>query len=195
MKKIYWALVAVVAITLALAYSPISLKNIRIITANKPEIKAQVAYALKYYDSPNKKVFGDLGSVDCANFTSQTLFARGWHMTNEWKHEVDNGKQFYTRAWISSTVLHDYIQNHHLAKALTWEQRDQVQVGDVVQFDWDNSGDRDHSAIVSGILDVDGNKELLLAEHSRGAFNFPISALLALHLGPTKVYFWHLGGS
>ena len=193
MKKIYWALSLCIVVAIALAYSPASILNIKLITATKPSVKAQVAYALKYYDSPNIKKYTDLGATDCANFTSQTLHARGWHMTNEWKAVKENGNQFYTRAWISSTALHDYIKKHKLAKALTWKQRDQVQVGDIVQFDWDNSGDRDHTAIVSGILETNGNKEILLAEHSKGAFNFPISAILAIHFGPTKVYFWHLG--
>ncbi len=193
MKKIYWALSICVVIALALAYSPVSPLSIKIINAVKPSVKAQVAYALKYYDSPNTKSFSDLGDTDCANFVSQTLHARGWHMTKEWKATKENGKQFYTSAWISSTALHDYIQKHKLGTALSWKRINKVQVGDIVQFDWDNSGDRDHTAIVSAILETNGNRELLLAEHSKGAFNFPISALLAIHFGPTKVYFWHLG--
>ena len=193
MKKIYWALVATIACFLALAYSPIKILSITFIGPTKPAVKAQVAYAQKYYGSANAKTFGDLGDVDCANFVSQTLYARGWHMNNEWSDKKVNGKQLYTRAWISSTALHDYIESHKLAKALTWGQRNLVEVGDIVQFDWDNSGDRDHTTVVSGILQVGSSKEILVAQHSRGAFNFPISALLALHPGPTKIYFWHLG--
>jgi hypothetical protein len=193
MKKIYWASVITLAVFLAMAYSPLKILNIQLITATKPQVKSQVAYALKYYSAPNTNIYGNLGDVDCANFVSQTLFARGWHMTKDWQHDIVGGKQFYTRAWISSTALHDYIQDHGLAKALSWKQKDQVQVGDIVQFDWDNSGDRDHTAIVSGILDVNGSKELLLAEHSVAAYNLPIATVMALHPGPTKVYFWHLG--
>ena len=167
--------------------------SVQIIHASSPETKAQVAYAKKHYDDPNAEGFGDLGLVDCANFTSQTLLARGWEMTPEWGAWKDDQGQQYTRAWISSTAFMECLEaNPQLATPLTWQEQNKVSVGDIVQFDWDNSGDRDHTTIVSSILVKDHSRLLLLAQHSPSGFNFPITAAIAKHGPTTKVYFWHL---
>ena len=173
---------------LALNYHPDDSLKITLLTANTFETQKQIHYALNHSSSPNTRKFGNLGETDCANFVSETLHARGWHMTSEWFNRQDS----YSTAWISSTALSRYIGKHKLAQGLSWRQRDTVTVGDIVQFDWDNSGDRDHTAIVSAIVLVDGKRELLIAQHSKGAFNYPISAALAQHPKTTKVYFWHI---
>jgi len=159
--------------------------------SSNPQVLAQLAYAKKYFTSPNATEFGNLGGTDCVNFTSQTLLARGWKMTTDWAHS--NTGEPYTRAWISSTALHDYLAAHpELAKPLSWSQRGQVSVGDIVQFDWDASGDRDHTAIISGIENVGGKRRLLVASHSPGAWDWRLTDEIAEHGNPTKVYFWHI---
>lgn len=156
--------------------------------STNPAVILQIAYAQAHYKNPNKETFGDLGATDCVNFVSQTLIARGWSLTKDWTYK--NG---YTRAWISSTGFRDYLRNHpELATELSWVQRDKVAVGDVVQFDWDNSGDRDHTAIVSGYTLINGKRELLLASHSPAAFDWPITEAIAEHGNQTQVYFWQL---
>ena len=157
-------------------------------------VAAQIAYARDHYKNPNREAFGDLGGSDCVNFTSQTLIARGWQMTDEWKFDSSLAEP-YTRPWISSTGFRDYLSGHpELAVALSWKERDQVQPGDLVQFDWDNSGDRDHTAVVSGVThDVfTGERVLLLTSHSPGAFDWSIRDVLAQNSPSTKVYFWQL---
>ena len=155
---------------------------------------AQLAYAKEHYKNANKAEFGDLGGTDCVNFTSQTLLARGWKMDSEWSFSLDSSGTHYSRPWISSTGFRDYLASHpDKATALTWEQREQVAVGDVVQFDWDASGDRDHTAVVSGIETLNGKRVILLTSHSPAAFDWPIDEALAEHGKETKVYFWHLG--
>lgn len=162
-----------------------------ILRSDDPAVVEQLAYAKKHYAKPNRAEFGDLGGTDCVNFTSQTLLARGWKMTTEWAQS--NSGDPYTRAWISSTALRDYLTQHaELATPLTWKQRGLVAVGDIVQFDWDNSGDRDHTAIISGIEVIDGKRRLLVAQHSPGAWDWPISTQIAEHGDSTRVYFWHL---
>ena len=158
------------------------------------DVISQLAYAKEHYKNPNKSAFGDLGGTDCVNFTSQTLLARGWKMDSEWSMKLGGGKTDYTRPWISSTGFRDYLASHHeKATPLTWEQREQVVAGDVVQFDWDASGDRDHTAVVSGIETLNGKRVILLTSHSPAAFDWPIDEALAEHGKETKVYFWHLG--
>lgn len=163
---------------------------------NTAAVTNQLAYAKAHFKTPNVKEFGDLGGTDCVNFTSQTLLARGWNMTTGWAHELlDHSNHSYTRPWISSTGFRDYLTEHPgLAKPLTWSERAEVSVGDVVQFDWDASGDRDHTAIISGIASdsATGEKVLLVSSHSPGAFDWPIKDVLAEHGSETQIYFWHL---
>lgn len=154
----------------------------------------QIDYARTYFEKPNGRDFGDLGGTDCVNFTSQTLLARGWKQTAGWKHNLESGGQEYSRAWISSTGLRDYLSGHReLAESLAWSQRDEVEPGDIVQFDWDASGDRDHTAIVSGIAtDTTGKRVILVSSHSPAAFDWPLESVLAENSPLTKVYFWRL---
>ena len=157
-------------------------------------VEAQISYAKAHFKTSNGSAFGDLGGTDCVNFTSQTLLARGWSMTPEWFFKATSSEP-YSRAWISSTAFRDYLDTKpELAKAMTWAQRDEVVAGDVVQFDWDDSGDRDHTAIISGIThdEKTGERVLLVSSHSPSAFDWPIKEVLAEQPGETAVYFWHL---
>lgn len=164
-----------------------------VIRSNQTNVAAEITYAKAHYKNPNTSKFGDLHGTDCVNFVSQTLLARGWKMNGDWGVNSDLLGMHYTRPWISSTGFHDYLAGHpELASALTWQQRDKVSVGDVVQFDWDASGDRDHTAIVSGILGTGPDRVLLLSSHSPAAFDWPITDALAEHGAATQVYFWHL---
>ncbi len=164
-----------------------------VVRATEESVIRQLAYAKAHFKNPNKSEFGDLGGTDCVNFTSQTLIARGWKMDAEWSFALDSSGTHYTRPWISSTGFRDYLQSRpERATALNWDQRDQVVVGDVVQFDWDASGDRDHTAVVSGIETVSGKRVILLTSHSPAAFDWPIDDAIAEHGSSTKVYFWHL---
>ena len=164
-----------------------------VVRSTDESVTAQLAYAKAHYKKPNKAAFGDLGGTDCVNFTSQTLLARGWKMDAEWSFSLDGSGTHYSRPWISSTGFRDYLVSHpERATALSWDQRVQVVAGDVVQFDWDASGDRDHTAVVSGIETVSGKRVILLTSHSPAAFDWPIEEAIAEHGKPTKVYFWHI---
>jgi hypothetical protein len=159
-----------------------------VLRASSKPVISQISYAEKHYKSPNKEVFGDLGGTDCVNFVSQTLLSRGWKLNPDWTYKPE-----YSRAWISSTGFHDYLKTKpELATELTWKDRDLIEVGDIVQFDWDNSGDRDHTAIISGIQVTNGKRELLHTSHSPAAFDWPITDLLAEQDDRTQVYFWKL---
>jgi len=159
-----------------------------VLRAEAANVVKQIAYAEKHYKSPNRQSFGDLGGTDCVNFVSQTLLSRGWNLNPDWTYKPE-----FSRAWISSTGFREYLLTKpDLATELTWKERDLVQIGDVVQFDWDNSGDRDHTAIISGIQVTNGKRELLHTSHSPAAFDWPITDLLAEQDDRTQVYFWQL---
>jgi hypothetical protein len=188
-KQIYLAGALLLALSLSACSSVHDAKpNSKVYRSTASEVIKQVAYAKAHYNNPNKEVFGDLGGTDCVNFVSQTLLTRGWSLNKDWTY-----KDGYSRAWISSTGFRDYLRTHpEKATELTWNQRSKVVVGDVVQFDWDNSGDRDHTAIVSGYTFINGKKKLLVSSHSPAAFDWPITEAIAEHGAPTQVYFWHI---
>lgn len=115
-----------------------------------PRVTAQLDYALAHWSDYNSDVYGVISGNDCVNFTSQSLIARGWAMDGEWS--FDTATRQSTPAWNSSTAFAAYLAAHpERATALTDDQRSLVKVGDVVQFDWDGSGDRDHTGIVSRV--------------------------------------------
>ncbi|WP_022883599.1 amidase domain-containing protein [Glaciibacter superstes] len=131
-----------------------------------PHVSAQIDYAMKYWNDYNTGTYGVIAGNDCVNFTSQSLIERGWAMDSEWS--FDPATKVTSSAWNSSTAFAAYMDAHpERGTALTDDQRAEVKVGDVVQFDWDNSGDRDHTAIVSKVVkSEEGGVEIYYAGHT-----------------------------
>lgn len=192
----YWFSLIAMAFLAVIHYPPNdAIRNkFNVVGPPSPQAAAQVAYAFKHYAEPNVDGFGYLGSVDCANFVSQTLIARGWSMDDYWWHDPEAYEGYgYSRAWVSSTALNEYLGTRpDIATPLRSSQEHSVEVGDLVMFDWDASGDRDHTAIVSGIKVGNGTRELLLAAHSEGMYNYPLSHELFNNPDQTKVFFWKI---
>ncbi len=158
-------------------------------------VTREMAYVDRYWQHGNTGAFGSFGGTDCVNFTSQALLARGWPMTAEWGHSQRLGQHQYTKTWVSSTALDHYLAAHpELAVAVDDTQRARLRIGDIAQFDWDDSGDRDHTAIVSGVMtEPDGRIAVTVAEHSPAALHQSVDALLAAHAGTHgQVHYWHL---
>jgi hypothetical protein len=157
-------------------------------------VDAQMNYALAHWQNRNVAEYGSYGDNDCVNFTSQSLIARGWVEDSEWYHNAgSDGTHSYSSAWLSSTAMMRYFKARpELATALTDDQRDQVVVGDVVQFDWDNSGDRDHTGIVSRIEGTGADRVIYFAGHSLDSDYRSVDvAITTDHPGGTA-YYWHL---
>jgi Putative amidase domain len=163
-------------------------------TAAPASVSAEMAYVDTWWKTRNSAGFGDLDGTDCVNFASQALLARGWAMNDEWGHSLVDGQNGYTKAWISSTAMMKYLGAHpELATVVTGDDLSALAIGDIVQFDWDNSGDRDHTAIVSRIdTATDGTVSLFVASHSPTAHYLALDRIIATHPAEAKVYFWHL---
>lgn len=130
-----------------------------------PRVTAQTKYALAHWDDYNTGEYGSIGGNDCVNFTSQSLVARGWTMDADWSFDTDSLQ--YSPAWASSTAFADYLAAHpERATPLTDRQRNLVKVGDIVQFDWDDSGDKDHTGIVTRVEKTGQSARIYYAGHT-----------------------------
>jgi len=156
-------------------------------------LDAQMTYVLAHWSERNISEYGTLVDNDCVNFTSQSLIERGWEMDDAWWHTQTGGVDKYSSAWISSTSMMKYFAARPaLATALTDDQRDSVVVGDIVQFDWDNSGDRDHTGIVTRVEGAGADRQIFFAGHSLDSDYRSVDvAITTDHPGGTA-YYWHL---
>jgi len=157
-------------------------------TESAPGVDAQLAYLQAHWDDRNVDGYGSLDGTDCVNFTSQGLIARGWQMNDEWWHVSAAGLHKYSSPWVSSTAFMNYLtERPELATAV---DASDAQRGDIVQFDYDNSGNRDHTATISRI-DPDGT--ILVIQHSDDAEFRSVNEQLETHDdGQGTAYYWHL---
>jgi hypothetical protein len=72
-----------------------------------------------------------------------------------------------TLPFVRATYLKAYLLSLPGFEELSDDQRDQVKLGDLAMFDWDNSGDIDHVGIVNRIQTMpDGSTRLYIAQHT-----------------------------
>ncbi|MFT2818091.1 amidase domain-containing protein [Leifsonia sp. A12D58] len=160
-------------------------------TTDNPQILAQLDYVNTYWQDYNDD-YGVITGNDCVNFTSQSLLQRGWNMDDEWWSDGPSDAFEYSSPWVSSTAFRDYIDESGRATALTDDQRDQVKLGDVVQFDWDNSGDRDHTAVVTRIERSGDTISIYYGGHTDNTdFRSVDWAITENHPGATA-YYWSI---
>jgi hypothetical protein len=155
-------------------------------------VAAQVDYALAHWslENYNTAEWGVLGENDCVNFASQAMIARGWTMDGVWSSPKNGNAYDASVAWRSSTAFMHYIESTGRATALTDQQRDQVKVGDIAQFDWDNSGDRDHTGIVTKVEKVGDTVSISFAGHTLDSdYRSVDTAITVDHPGGTA-YYW-----
>ena len=160
--------------------------------SDDPAVQAQLDYVLAYWSDCNLDDYGVLDGNDCVNFTSQSLIERGWQMDEDWWTEGTGIDFDYSSPWVSSTSFRDYLEESGRAIALSDEQRDQVKLGDVVQFDWDNSGDRDHTGVVTKIERTATGTKIYFAGHTLDSdYRDVDTAITVDHPGGTA-YYWSL---
>lgn len=150
----------------------------------------QLQYLLKYWKDYNP-AYEPLGTTDCVDFASQSLLERGWKQQGTWTHAEAVASS--GGAWISSTMFRDFMTAHpELGTALTDDERAKVRLGDVVQFDWDGSGDRDHTGVVTRIT-TDGDRIAIgFAGHTTDSdYRDVDEAITKDHPGGTAFY-WSL---
>ena len=155
-------------------------------------VAAQIDYLLAHWklETYTSAEWGVLGENDCVNFASQAMIARGWTMDGVWSSPKNGNAYDASAAWRSSTAFMNYIAQTGKATALTDQQRDQVKVGDIVQFDWDNTGDRDHTGIVTRVEKVGDTVAISFAGHTLDSdYRSVDTAITVDHPGGTA-YYW-----
>lgn len=147
-------------------------------------ITAQTDYLLTYWSSYNSQYFMSIDGADCANFASQALIARGWTMDADWWYS--NGQT--SPSWISSTALYNYLGAHPERATYLGGDRTNVKVGDIAQFDWDDSGDLDHTTTVTRVDHTADGVKIYVAGHTKDSDFWDVDQALAT--GGGTVQFW-----
>lgn len=159
-----------------------------------PAVSDQITYLHAHWQDTSSDEFGYLPDNDCVNFTSQSLLARGWATDDEWWFSDDGDPWSHATAWISSTSFMEYLEEDpERATALTDDERDQVKVGDVVQFDWNDSGDRDHTGVVTSVETApDGSITILYAGHTDASWDRSVDWAITEHHPGGVAYYWSI---
>ena len=134
-------------------------------------VDAQMQYALKHWKDYNSAEWGNLNSVggDCANFVSQTLIQRGWVQNDMWFNKNAAATTAdWSPAWGYVPAMHDWFSSDSGPDVtrLNLDQRDQVKVGDIGMFDWNNNDIPDHVMLVSSVTVVEGVTKIGFASHN-----------------------------
>ena len=102
----------------------------------------------------------------------------------------DAGTRQMSPAWTSSTALRDYLLTQPgRATPLTDAQRAEVKVGDIAQFDWDGSGDRDHTATVTRVEHTEHGTKVWVGGHTKDADYWDVDQALS---GGGSVHYFSL---
>ncbi|WP_157002768.1 amidase domain-containing protein [Agromyces laixinhei] len=162
-------------------------KSLTLTYTSNPAIDAQLGYVLTHWSSYNTAEYTVLSGVDCANFASQSLIARGWTMDAGWNYDHATGAM--SSSWASSTAMRDWLSSRpDLATPLDDSQRGLVKVGDIAQFDWDGSGDRDHTAIVTRVEHSATGTSVWVGGHTKDADYWNVDEAVATG-GGSVTYF------
>ncbi|MFI1001275.1 amidase domain-containing protein [Streptomyces galbus] len=156
-------------------------------TGTTYDYKAMAAYAEKYWNVYNKDYpdFNGHGAGgDCTNFVSQSLKAGGW------KH-VPGYVYDYTKWFGTADIQSDsfvgvnewswFAQNSQRTKPLANVY--QLEVGDVLQMDFDRDGSKDHTMIVT----AKSGGVPYVTYHSNNTFRRSVASLIASY--PTAYYY------
>lgn len=114
-----------------------------------------VLYADRWWDSFNPEFAAF--EVDCTNYISQCLFAGGAPINYTGKRELGwwykgyiGGQEAWSYSWSVANALERYLSNSGSALGAEVVARpEQLQLGDVIIYDWDGDGSYQHSTVVT----------------------------------------------
>ncbi|AWB43358.1 hypothetical protein DCC85_03380 [Paenibacillus sp. CAA11] len=114
-----------------------------------------VLYADRWWDSFNPEFAAF--EVDCTNYISQCLFAGGAPINYTGKRESGwwykgyiGSKEAWSYSWAVSNSLEGYLSSSRTGlQAVPVERAEELELGDVIIYDWDGNGAFQHSTIVT----------------------------------------------
>lgn len=129
--------------------APARAKNLG--TGTTYDYKAMTAYAEKYWKNYNTSYrrFNSAGG-DCTNFLSQSLKAGGWKADTTSTEDYDTwwyGTSGQSDSWIGVNEWSWFTQTAKRTTALA--NAYQMDLGDVLQVDFDRDGSKDHSMMTT----------------------------------------------
>ncbi|MET9293389.1 amidase domain-containing protein [Streptomyces sp. NPDC003077] len=156
------------------------------LTGTKYNYAAMAAYTEKYWRNynPAYRKFNEAGG-DCTNFLSQGLKAGGW--TTEGGSAGDYRKWWYdakgqSDSWVGVNEWSWYALNSKRVTSLANVY--QMDVGDVMQMDFDGDGSKDHSMMTT-YRSKDGVP--YLTYHSTNTYRKSVASIIASY--PNSVYY------
>ena len=165
--------------------APAKPKNL---TSGTYDYAAMAAYAKKYWsnynpDYPNYNGHGDGG--DCTNFVSQSLKAGGWKHVPGYTydfHKWFGNADIQSDSFVGVNEFSWFALSSKRVTPLPYVY--QLDVGDVLQMDFNKDGSKDHSMIVTyrspqGVPYV--------SYHSTNTYNRSVASLIASY--PTAAYY------
>lgn len=115
-----------------------------------------VAYADQWWNAGNPE-FEEF-DVNCTNYISQCFFAGGAPINYTGKRESGwwyrgyvGGRELWSYSWAVSHSLENYLSHARTGLIATRvDSPDELELGDVIFYDWDGDGRFQHSTIVTG---------------------------------------------
>lgn len=143
-------------------------------------------YAQAWYNGRNPD-YANFGNFDCTNFVNQAIYLGGGAMmvgsgTIGWYYYNVNDR---STSWAGVPQLYEFlVPNNYLYNqgphgvAYSLSQVSQLQMGDIIQYDWaENGGGFDHSVIVVGV----DNGIPYIAAHSDNLYWYPYTYYSYFH--------------
>ncbi|MEU3828817.1 amidase domain-containing protein [Streptomyces sp. SID486] len=165
--------------------APANKKNL---TASGYDYKAMVSYAAKYWNkyNPDYPDFNGHGAGgDCTNFVSQALKAGGWkHVpgyTNDF-HKWFGNSEIQSDSFVGVNEFSWFALSSKRVTSLANVY--QLDIGDVLQMDFNRDGSKDHSMIVTY---RDGRGVPYVSYHSTNTYNRSVASLVASY--PTAAFY------
>ncbi|MFH8609826.1 amidase domain-containing protein [Streptomyces sp. NPDC018029] len=155
-------------------------------TAGSYDYAAMARYAEKYWYNynPSYRKFNGAGG-DCTNFVSQALYAGGWKAVPGSAYDYRNWWYDATKqstSWVGVNELAWFTLSNRRAPNLANVY--QMDVGDVLQVDFDKNGSKDHTMMVTY---RNGRGMPYLTYHSTDTYRRSLASVIASY--PDARYF------
>lgn len=114
-------------------------------------------YAEMHWNQPNPH-YRYFYSDNCTNFISQVLHAGGIPMEYShspskgwWYRRIGDGRDEWSYSWTVAHSLYHYLRQkrNHGLRAVLYERPEQLELGDLISYDWEGDGRWNHFTVVT----------------------------------------------